>query len=143
MHLPPPPTPLPKAVLSSGRKAPQFVQNFAGGVASYFNEVSALRLQLTSPLTELCLCLKKGRDKVATYFETVKLCSVNSVMSDTQNTFVNNVMNFLPDGDGFERSNQIVKRNVAICNHNHITEIIPIISKKPTRCNKVVLLVFF
>jgi hypothetical protein len=83
--------------------------------------VSALRLQRTSPLTELCLCLKKNIDKeVATCFETVKMCSVNSVMSDTQNTFVNNVINLLPDGDSVERSNRILKRNgtisLKVCN---------------------------
>jgi len=46
----------------------------------------------------------------------VKLCSVNSVMSDNQNGFVNNVVNLLPDGDSVERSNQILKRKVTICN---------------------------
>ena len=80
--------------------------------------MSALRLQRTSPLTELCCCLKKDIDKeVATCFEMIKLWSVNSVMSDTQNSFVNNVVNLLADGYSVERSNQILKRNVAICNH--------------------------
>jgi hypothetical protein len=83
--------------------------------------VSALRLEGTSPLIELCLCLKKNIDKeVATCFEMVELFSVNSVMSDTQNIFVNNVINLLPDGDSVERSNQILKRKVTVC--NQITE---------------------
>jgi len=83
--------------------------------------VSALRLQRTPPLTELRLCVRKDVDKeVATCFEMVKLCSANSVMSDTQNSFVNSVINLLPDGDSVERSNQILKRNVTIC--NHVTE---------------------
>ena len=42
----------------------------------------------------------------------VKLCSVNSAMSYSQSSFVNNVINLLPNGDSVERSNQILNRNV-------------------------------
>ena len=57
---------------------------------------------------------------MATCFEMVKLRSVNSVIPDTQNSFESSVINLLPDGDSVERSNQILKSNVTIC--NRITE---------------------
>jgi hypothetical protein len=52
--------------------------------------------------------------EMATCFEMLKLCGMNSVMSDTQNSTVNNVINLLSDDDSVERPTQILKRNVTI-----------------------------